>query len=853
MPCRTKLFLTALCMGAFMQGRSQTAAVDTASHKVVVAGAAYQKSKFYQWLWGYNRRKEWAAPVDVRVLWLDSMYGGLKPYQQGGGNESKSLRLKTAGGKEYALRSINKSREEVVLPEYKHTFIEDIIKDGVSMSYPYGAFAVPELQKSAGIPHTIPLLVYVPKQAALDTFSEQFGNDLYLLEQRPDGDWSDADNLGNFKEFSSTDKVIEKLQEDNHNKADQFAFVKSRLFDMLISDWDRHEDNWRWGVKDTLNKHLYIPVPRDRDQAFYTHNGVIIDRTLPLTDLGFMQNFDYKFKDINILNLEERNMDRFFSNEMTLNDWLSAAKHLQQSLNDENIARSIRELPPEIFAISGNELIEKLKSRREQLLTITTKYYLFVAKQVEITGSKKREHFEVKALNTGETLVQVFRLNENGVKEDTPFYRRTFRPSETKEIRLYGIGGEDVYAIHNPAGKIKLRVIGGYDNDSIMAVGKRIHIYDDDKNIVQSTAARLYVSPDSAIHAYKYDGYNYNKSGFSPSILFNYDDHWFVGINYHFKKYKWRRDPYATQQSVGINYSFSQKAFSASYAAMFPNIGHHWNVSMLAKFDAVRFTNFYGLGNDTKVLTDRSFYNMRSVEWLARVDVGKEFGKSSISVAPFYQRVKLLNDSGKFVSKPFVPTNIMVFEANNYGGIQFTYTYLTLNDSIVPTNGFTFMANATYARNFQQHEFFQNYDARVQGYVPLGNKLSLAIRVGAETVLGNSTVINNPQSYEHAVLGGPENLRGYKLERFWGKTSFYNNNELRFITNMHTHLMNAKIGLLAFFDDGRVWMPSEISNTIHTSYGGGLLLAPFHKVCATLTYGISEEAQLLQFRINKLF
>jgi len=38
------------------------------------------------------------------------------------------------------------------------------------------------------------------------------------------------------------------MKESNRHTVDQYQYLKSRLFDMLISDWDRHEDNWRWGV-----------------------------------------------------------------------------------------------------------------------------------------------------------------------------------------------------------------------------------------------------------------------------------------------------------------------------------------------------------------------------------------------------------------------------------------------------------------------------------------------------------------------------------------------------------------------------------------------------------------------------
>jgi outer membrane translocation and assembly module TamA len=98
--------------------------------------------------------------------------------------------------------------------------------------------------------------------------------------------------------------------------------------------------------------------------------------------------------------------------------------------------------------------------------------------------------------------------------------------------------------------------------------------------------------------------------------------------------------------------------------------------------------------------------------------------------------------------------------------------------------------------------------------------------------------------------GGGQNLRGFQRQRFYGKTAFYNSNELRFISNVKSYLYNGKAGLFAFVDDGRVWMPGETSNTLHVGYGGGIFLAPFNLVSAEVTYGFSREDNLLQFRFN---
>jgi hypothetical protein len=832
---------------------AQVSISDTSQFKIISAGPQYKKPKFYQWLWGRNRRKEWTTPIYVPVLWLDSIYGGLKPVKKGGGNETKTLQLKTESNKEYTLRSIDKSRNDVVLPEYKNTFIEDIINDGVSMSYPYGAFALPVMEEQAGIYHTYPQIVYVPKQPALDTFNDTFGDDLYLLEQRLSGDWSDADNLGDFKYFTATDDLVEKLETENTNRVNQFAFLKARLFDMLIADWDRHEDNWQWGSADTIAT-VYNAVPRDRDQAFYTHNGVLIDRILQASDLGFMQDFSNEIPDVEILNYEERNMDRFFLNEMNLNDWINAAKLIQQALTDASIEKSIQQLPPEIFAISGKELIAKLKVRRNHLTDYAKKYYYFLSKKIEIIGSKQREYFYVSTTETGETLVRVFRIDAAGKNQDTAFYARKFYPAETKEIRLYGIDGEDVYVI-NGSNNIHIRIFGGPAKDSVVENNRdgKTDIYDNAQNIFQIKSAALHLKKDSA-YIFKYAGFDYNKSYFKPSLFYNIEDRLYAGLGYVFKTYPWRSFPYVTKQIADIHYSISQKAISATYSATFTHLINKWNLTLFNNYDAIRWTNFFGLGNETTLTTkDKNFFRMRTSEWLIKAGINSDFGKSNFAATAFFQSVKILNDTERYVGKVFLPLNHDALERNNYTGTQLTYTYFNADDSVVPVKGFTFYGTASYIFNPSHHEFFQKYSGKMQAYIPLFNRFSLAIKGAAATIAGNNHIINSAEFYEHAVIGGPESLRGFKRERFWGKTSFYNNNELRYITKIKTHILNAKAGVLAFFDDGRVWIQNEKSNTLHTSYGAGIMLAPFNKFCGTITYGISKESNLIQVKINKLF
>ena len=829
---------------------AQTTGIDTARYKRIAAYPSLQnKSKFHKSLWGQNRRTEWATPVLVPITMLDTIYGGLKVDEIGGGNETRSLRLKSSKDKEYALRSIRKSRKDVVPPGSENTFVEDIIDDAISSSHPYGAFALPYMLEKAGIYHAEPKLIYVPRQKTLDTLNDRFGNDLYMIEQRPDGDWTEADNLGNFKEYSNTEDLIEKLLEENDHRPDQYTYIKARLFDMMIGDWDRHEDNWRWGKKESDETKIYVPVPRDRDQVFYTIQGFLSKQVVKAAALTYMQHFDHKVGNMKAFNWEQRYLDRFFTNELEFEDWMKAAKSLQESITDEVIIESVKGLPPEIYSVSGQELIEKLKSRREQLPDIVRDYYPFIAEEVEITGTEDREYFEVKRLDSGKLALSVYRIKKSGEKENKPYYQRNFIPSETKEIRLFGIKEEDIFMIEG-SDKIITRVIGGPDKDSIVQTAGKVFIYDNKENSIQARSAKLRLSSDTDIHKFEYRGYTYDKKGIMPEIFYDYADRFYVGLGFGIKNYKWRKEPFANTHNFGVRYSISQNAFSAYYSALFPKLIKNIDLFIDANYDAIRWINFYGFGNETESINGIHYYRMHSREWTAGAGLRREFGKNTIKLGAFYLNAKIKTDTAIHASKFSSTADPELFKPYEYGNLKLSYSYVDINDTIVPTRGILAFGSGVYSNNFTDQDFFQNYSVMINGFLPLGKKFSLSIKAGGSTIVGNSNLQNNVQVFQHAVIGGPESLRGYRWERFWGKTAYYNNNELRFITNLKSYIMNAKAGLLVFFDNGRVWTSNDNSNTIHTSYGAGIILAPFNKIALIATYGISPEEKFVQLKIN---
>jgi hypothetical protein len=73
------------------------------------------------------------------------------------------------------------------------------------------------------------------------------------------------------------------------------------------------------------------------------------------------------------------------------------------------------------------------------------------------------------------------------------------------------------------------------------------------------------------------------------------------------------------------------------------------------------------------------------------------------------------------------------------------------------------------------------------------------------------------------------------------------------LANLRGYVFRGKLGLLAFFDDGRVWIKGENSNTIHTGYGGGIYYLPYNMMAFTACFSTSREASFATLRAGFFF
>ena len=124
----------------------------------------------------------------------------------------------------------------------------------------------------------------------------------------------------------------------------------------------------------------------------------------------------------------------------------------------------------------------------------------------------------------------------------------------------------------------------------------------------------------------------------------------------------------------------------------------------------------------------------------------------------------------------------------------------------------------------------------------------LAMRAGGTKVFGSYPFL------ESATIGGKTNLRGYLADRFYGDAAVYQNTELRYkLFDFSSYILNGELGVLGFFDSGRVWMKNENSDIWHKGYGSGLWISPFEMTIFTATYNWSKDDNMLQVTLNFKF
>ncbi|GAB1855823.1 metallophosphoesterase [Flavobacteriaceae bacterium MHTCC 0001] len=828
------------------------------------------KGGLYQFFWGDRYRKDFSTKVKAPTVDLDTLFGGLKVIRKGGGHQSMSLRLEDKKGRQYVMRALRKNavqylqavafKDQYIEGQFNDTYTEGLLLDVFTGSHPYAPFVVGGLADAVEVYHTNPVLYYVPKQNALGHFADEFGDALYMIEERTDSGHGDKASFGFSDKLISTDDVLKKLNKDEDFVLDEAAYVRARLFDMLIGDWDRHEDQWRWAEFKIDGKKVYRPVPRDRDQAFsIMADGALLSvATKIVPALRLMQSYDTELKSPKWFNLEPYPLDIALINQSGKEVWDAQVKQIVENLTDAIIDKAFKNFPPEVNQNTIQEIKQKLIGRRANLQKISDAYYHHINKYGVIKGTNKDDWFDIERLPNGKTKVVAYRIKK-GKKADK-FHKRIYTSTETREIWIYGLDSDDHFEVYgNGDNLIKVRIIGGQNNDVYNVVnGRRLKIYDHKtkKNTFLTNNGGKKLTDDYETNVYDYKKLKNSSNQFVPAIGANPDDGLSIGFANTLTNYGFERNPFSSQHTIAAGYYFATNGFNLGYHAEFANVIGHWNLAVDTKFTSPNYAiNFFGFGNETmnpNAQDDDLFdlnYNRVKLRTFKIAPALTWRGKlgASLRVGVSYESNEVDMTAGRFISEPNV-INTSVFDQQDFYGTDVKYEYTNVDNAAFPTLGMLFALQAGYRNNVSTSKGFGYiipelaFDYKL---IPSG-QVVLATKVKGHFNLGDDF-----EFYQAASLGRNNGLRGYRDERFIGNSAFVQTTDVRVnLRKVKTGLLPLHIGVYGGIDYGRVWLDGEDSDAWNNSFGGGIFANAADMMTLNVSAFNSDDGLLLAFKLG---
>lgn len=794
------------------------------------------KSTAYVDFWGKHYRKYYGVDITTPTVKIDTLFGGLTPIIKGGGNQSKSLRLVDSIGQEFVMRALHKSatqyiqsfafKDQYLKNEFDNTYTEALLLDIYTTAHPYAPLTIGKLSDAANVLHANPTLYYIPKQKSLKQFNQGFGDELYFIEERAASGHQGVESFGNSNKIISTADFYKNLRKTDDYYLDEASYIRARLFDMIIGDWDRHQDQWRWAAFKVGKKTMYKPVPRDRDQAFSSYDGFILGAlTRIMPGLKLLQVYDKNIRNIKWFNHEPFPIDLSLIKESTYEDWQKQVVFLQENITDQIIEEALAQMPTEVQDKTVVEIKDKLKGRINNLNKIAKKYYKLLVKYPIVKGTDKDNLFEINRLKNGETEITISNIKNN--EKGSQIFHKIYSKKETHEIWLYGLDDSDTFIVSGEKNKvIPLKIIGGQNNDIYnIKSGKKTTIYDfkSKKNTFITNEGKKQLFDDYNLNLYNFSKYKYHQNIIKPIIGSTPDDGTKIGIGFVHTVFGFDRNPFSHQHTFQVGYYFSTNGFDLGYDAEFANIYKKWNLlieSYLRSPKLVR--NFYGYGNQTKNLDDElgKYYHRIPLSSLSVTPSFKLIGRmgSEFKIGPSFESIKIektenpaINDLPSF-NEP----------RNNYVGLISTFNYQNFDETSFPTLGMVAQIEIGWKTNVNTNKKENNGFIRPAiGFnynLTPNKKLVLATLIKADIIIGNTF-----NFYNAASIGGLDGLRGYNNHRFTGNTSYYQNTDIRYnLTKLKTKLVPFEIGVFGGFDYGRVWYRGEESFNWKTSYGGGL-------------------------------
>lgn len=810
---------------------------------VLPAGPEYQAGWLRTALLGRHHRDLWTTPMGVEMLDLDAFAGGLTPLRRGGGFQTRSLRFLARDGREYTFRSVNKDPSAVLDSLLRGTVVDALVQDGISAAHPLGALVAAPLLDAAGVLHVQPELRVLPDHAGLGEFRGDFAGVLGLIEQHPDESKDGAPAFAGAVRVAGSEALLERLATGPEDVVDARAYLSARLMDVFMGDWDRHRDQWRWATFDESEPRHWLPIPRDRDQAFSNFDGLAMD-VVRMFIPQFVR-FSGDYPSLVRLHWSARELDRRLLAGLEGPVWDSVAAALQDRLSDDVLAGAVRRLPSELRSVNGDAFTEALRARRDGLGRAARDFYRLLAQDVDVTATDAPERVRVERSPEGWLGVEVF-----GEGATVPYFSRRFMASETEEVRLHLGGGRDQVHVGGQDAGITFRVVTGPGLDTIAVddSGKNVVVYGgEDRSALAGDA-----TPERDTR--RFEAWEWSEEDrdqprdWGDSWLpvfrtgFSSDTGILLGGGVRWESYGFRARPFSSRISVRGGYAPTEgkgklealARRNRSNSAVFLE-GSVWG-------SGLEVLHYYGTGNDTPA-GDRDAHRVDLTTWVGEIRLGAAFsdGIEAATGVRFQRseagpnggryfnavRDRLLGGTGAF-------HDLAVFIGAEWSGGEGP-----------PSTRSSVWSRVEVSASPGVLDIAEAYGEAV---LDLGLVLTPAPHAGISWVVrsGAQQVWGAAPWDCMAFLGGATTLRGWAEDRFTGDAAVFGSSELLLRLGYPQILVPVESGLFAFAEAGRVFLHGASPGGWHGSWGGGLWLKPFGQP-NTLRVGVGRSVEGTRF------
>ena len=586
----------------------------------------------------------------------------------------------------------------------------------------------------------------------------------------------------------------------------------------------------------------------NRDLAFSKWDGVfpwLADREWALRTID---GFDGDIESIESVMYRARHLDRFVLQEPNLNDFIRQASMIKNQLTDEKIIAAVNSLPPNIYRIEGEKLIKKLKQRRDKLEVYAKKYFEWLSEDVAITGSDDSDQFCVYEKN--DSIVVEINKSNRWQHENNTVFRRVFHKDYTSQIRLYGLGGNDkIFADVNDNHGIHIKILGGEGEDEYSILhGKEIVIYDDAENTYSYDSLQTVGYNDT----WEKQKYIYDRTGkkfdtYFPIFRLGFNSYnGFTGkIGNSWTLYRWDKPDFHQKHKLEINASSA-----GDYGLSYEGITRHFYKRLDFTYDLILanpefFDSYYGQGNFTTLDPDLNAADFYLAEYNHyRLYLGMRYKFWDNSIFSFRTGYSFFINKNK---KNTILENVDdLLGANERLSIIPVSTSLDLDfrdDKTFPKRGSRIQIIAYNGvisnRNYQQ---FGKVGGVFEQYFTTYNSMpfTFALRGGITKGFGRIPFYLQPR------LGGNNYLRGYTSNRFFGRSLYFFNTEVRWrLLADKKASIPYEFGISGFYDIGKVSNYDGIyeeGSKYHKGYGFGIFIIPFDERFTLSAYmSFSEE------------